>query len=112
MGPESEVVVLPVLLPIHVVQAEVETPRVSSIQPLAEGHHVLVGPGPLPVCCPVLFLLSSAPLKPHHNVNHTLLPRLHSLTHEGTTHSRGNNSFTSSNSNLTAQYSSKTEFGN
>ena len=61
VGPEREVIVLPVLLPIHLVQAEVEAPRVSSIQPLAEGHHILVGPGPLPVCCEVLFLYSNVP---------------------------------------------------
>ena len=49
MGAQHYEVIKPVLPPVEVVQAKVEALRVRGVELLAEGQHVVVGPGPLPV---------------------------------------------------------------
>ena len=41
-------VVCPVLPPVEVMHAEVEVLCIRGVQLLAEGQHVVVGPGPFP----------------------------------------------------------------
>ena len=48
MRAQRDEVVCPVLLPVEVVQAEVEVLRIRGVQLLAEGQHVVIGPGPFP----------------------------------------------------------------
>ena len=46
---QRDEIVEPVLPPVEVVQAKVEALRVRGVELLAEGQHVVVGPGPFPV---------------------------------------------------------------